>query len=152
MILRMSPLNDASWTPTGEDGRYQYSFTTLSVFWPEAEHGKLIARWPHLAAKVGAAWDEHRQTIERHCAIVVRMGHKVNQAAGDVSGLEVFLAENGITEPSEQDLDGYPDLRSHPVMAGWPPARTAACWCGSGRKYKQCCRPYSLGTLDHSPT
>ncbi|WP_083822385.1 SEC-C metal-binding domain-containing protein [Saccharopolyspora spinosa] len=30
----------------------------------------------------------------------------------------------------------------------WPPARGATCWCGSGRKYQQCCRPHSLGSLD----
>ncbi|MFC6581654.1 SEC-C metal-binding domain-containing protein [Planomonospora parontospora] len=23
----------------------------------------------------------------------------------------------------------------------WPPERNDPCWCGSGRKYKQCCRP-----------
>ena len=23
----------------------------------------------------------------------------------------------------------------------WPPARNDRCWCGSGRKYKQCCGP-----------
>ncbi|MGH3616347.1 MAG: SEC-C metal-binding domain-containing protein [Pseudonocardia sp.] len=32
-------------------------------------------------------------------------------------------------------------------MVGWPPARSAPCWCGSGRKYKQCYRPHGLGAL-----
>jgi hypothetical protein len=34
------------------DGTYEYSATVLSVFWSEAEHEKLIARWPHLASEV----------------------------------------------------------------------------------------------------
>ncbi|HEU0088638.1 MAG TPA: SEC-C domain-containing protein [Pseudonocardiaceae bacterium] len=144
----MSPVNDASWGPLGADGTYQYSATTLVVFWPQAEHGKLIARWPHLAAEVEATWDEHRQQIERHCALIARAGPTVNQVAGDVFGLEAFLKDRRVTEPSAQDLLAYPDLRTQPAMVSWPPARTAPCWCGSGRKYKQCCRPHSLGTLD----
>ncbi|GAA0578894.1 hypothetical protein GCM10010172_74700 [Paractinoplanes ferrugineus] len=27
----------------------------------------------------------------------------------------------------------------------WPPERNAACWCGSGLKYKKCCLPRSRG-------
>jgi len=148
MIVRMAPMDDASWSPVGRDDTYHYSATTLSVFWPETEHGKLIARWPRLAAEVGATWDEHRQQVERHCAFVTRAGHRVNQVPGDVSGFEVFLQDKRISNPSSQDLLAYPDLRTQPTMVPWPPARTAACWCGSGRKYKQCCRPHGLGTLD----
>jgi len=150
MIVRMSPLNDANMIhrSIGGGGVYQHSLTTLSVFWPEVEHGKLIARWPHLAVDVGATWDGHRRQIERHCALVEQLGHKVKQTAGDVDGLEIFLKDNGVKRPSVRDLQGYPDLRTQPVMVNWPPARTASCWCGSGRKYKQCCRPHSLGTID----
>jgi uncharacterized protein YecA (UPF0149 family) len=144
----MSPVNNASWSPIERDDTYQYSATALSVFWPEVEHGKLIARWPRLAAEVGATWDAHRQQIERHCALVARAGNTVNQVSGDVSGFEAFLKDRRVTTPSSQDLFAYPDLRAQPAMVYWPPARTAACWCGSGRKYKQCCRPHSLGTLD----
>ncbi len=93
----MSPVNDASWSPVGGDDTYQYSATTLSVFWPEAEHGKLIARWPRLAAEVGATWDGHRQQIERHCALIERAGHTVNQLPGDVSGLEAFPKDRLMT-------------------------------------------------------
>jgi len=144
----MPPVNDASWSPLARDDAHQYSIATLSVFWPDTEHRKLIARWPHLAATVGTTWDEHRQQIERHCALVARAGHTVNHVSGDVPGLEAFLKDRGVTRPSSQDLLAYPDLRSQPAMVGWPPARTAPCWCGSGRKYKQCCRPHGLGTLD----
>jgi len=144
----MSPANDAHWSPVAADDTYQYSATTLTVFWPQAEHGKLIARWPDLVAQVGATWDEHRRQTERHCALVQRAGHTVKQTAGDVSDLTAFLQDRRVTEPSSQDLLAYPDLRTHPAMVSWPPARTAPCWCGSARKYKQCCRPHSLGTLD----
>jgi hypothetical protein len=127
---------------------YHYSTTTLSVFWPRAEHAKLIARWPRLAAEVGTTWDEHRQQVERHCAFVTRAGHGVNQTPGNVADLEAFLRDKRVRKPSAEDLLAYPDLRTQPAMTPWPPARTATCWCGSGRKYKQCCRPHGLGTLD----
>jgi hypothetical protein len=142
------PSTDTSQTPVGRDGSYNYSTTALMVFWPEIEYGKLIARWPHLVAALGATWDEHRRQAERHCAMVARTGHGVSQTPGDIAGFEAFLLDKAIKNPSSEDLIAYPDLRSHPTLVPWPPARTAACWCGSGRKYKQCCRSHGLGTLD----
>lgn len=144
----MAPSTDTNWTHVGHDDTYQYAATALVVFWPQTEHEKLLARCPHLAAEVSASWDEHRRQVERHSALVAQAGHSVNQTAGDIAGFEVFLRDNRILTPSSQDLLGYPDLRTQPTMMPWPPARTAACWCGSGRKYKQCCRPHGLGTLD----
>jgi hypothetical protein len=136
--VRVTPNNDT----------YHYQATTLVVFWPRAEHKELLARWPHLTAEVGATWDEHRRQHERRCALVNRAGHGVNQTPGNVADLESFLRDRKVRKPSAADLLAYPDLRAQPVMTPWPPARTSACWCGSGRKYKQCCRPHGLGTLN----
>jgi uncharacterized protein YecA (UPF0149 family) len=97
---------------------------------------------------VGATWDEHRQQVERHCALVEQSGHSVRQFSGDVSGLEAFLKDRRVRKPSAEDLLAYPDMRTQPTLIRWPPTRTAPCWCGSGRKYKQCCRPHGLGSLD----
>lgn len=144
----MAAGTEPNWKPVGQDGSHHYSATVLAVFWPAIEHGKLIARWPHLATEVGATWDEHRRRVERHCALVIQAGHGVSLTSGDVDGFEAFLRDKRSSTPSSDDLRAYPDLRAQPVMAPWPPARTAACWCGSGRKYKQCCRPHGLGTLD----
>lgn len=142
-------MGGAGWASAGFDGSHQYSTATLSVFWRQAEHARLLARWPQLADHVGATWDEHRRRIERHCAMVERAGHAVNQLPGNVEDLATFLAERGITDPSADDLLAYPDLRTATAaMTQWPPARTSACWCGTVRKYKQCCRPHSLGTLN----
>jgi hypothetical protein len=46
-------VNNASWTPLGRGDGYEYSVTVLSVFWPRAEHAKLVARWPYFAVQVG---------------------------------------------------------------------------------------------------
>lgn len=138
----------ARFTPAGGDGTYRYETAALAVFWPENEHRKLLERWPHLATEVGATWDEHRQRAERHCAIVIRAGHSVNQLAGDATGFEKYLQAKGITNPTADDLLAYPDLRTvTSAMAAWPPERIAPCWCGSERRYKRCCRPHGLGSL-----
>ena len=144
----MASSADTNWVSVGQDGTYRYSATALAVFWPAIEHGELIARWPHLTTAVGATWDEHRWLVERHCALVARAGHGVSQTPGDIDGFEAFLRDERIGTPSSDDLRAYPDLRAQPFMVPWPPARTAACWCGSGRKYKQCCRPHGLCTVD----
>jgi len=143
----MSTVNNAGWRPLGTDDAYRYTATTLSVYWPEAEHERLIKRWPHLVADVGATWDEHRDQIERHCALVERASHTICQTGGSVADFEAFLAERHVTTPSRSDLQAYPDLRTQPIMLSWPPPRTGPCWCGSGRKYKLCCRPHRLGGL-----
>ena len=69
-----------------------------------------------------------------------------------MSGFTTFLAAGKLTKPRDDDLNTYPDLRTVTIpMTAWPPPRTAPCWCGSGRKYKQCCRRHGLGTLDFGP-
>jgi len=97
-------MSNAGWTAAGNDSTYRYHTTTLSVFWPEPQYHALIDRWPHLADRLGATWDEHRQRIERHCALTDRAGLGVNQLPADVRGFEVFLAATAVTTPSDGDL------------------------------------------------
>jgi len=99
-------------------GTYHYSATALAVFWPAIEHGKLIARWPHLTTDVGATWDEHRRLVERHCTVVAQAGHGVSQTPGDIDGFEAFLRDKRIRTPSSDDLRAYPDLRAPPWCLG----------------------------------
>jgi SEC-C motif-containing protein len=142
-------MKSAGWTDIGSDGTYRYGAAALSVFWTESEYQKLVARWPSVSVHVGATWDEHRQRTEQYCALADRNALRIKQFSGNVAGLETFLAAAGIDVPSEDDLLSYPDMRTvSSPMPLWPPARTAPCWCGSGRKYKQCCRPHGLGTLE----
>ena len=142
-------MSSAAWTPVGSDGTYRYSATALSVFWPEPEYRAVIARWPHLAAELGATWDEHRQRTERHCARMDRAELRISQLPADVASFERFLAAKAVASPSVEDLLAYPDMRTvTTAMASWPPAHYAACWCGSGRKYKKCCRPHGLNAVD----
>ena len=100
-----------------------------------------------MAEHLGATWDEHREGTERHCALLERDGLGVNQLPGDADDFAAFLVKRRVKTPGEDDLLAYPDLRDvTAVMVPWPPDRTAPCWCGSQRRYKQCCRRYGLGT------
>lgn len=135
-------MSDAAWTPAGSDGSHQYSAAALSVFWPESEYRAVIARWPGLSAHLGSTWDEHRQRTEQYCVAVDRRELRVQQIAGDIAGFERFLMARSVTTPTEKDLQEYPDLRTvSTALVAWPPNHFAPCWCGSGRKYKKCCRP-----------
>lgn len=142
-------MSNVTWAPVASDGTYRYEAMALAVFWPEPEYHAVIARWPQLVEQLGATWDEHRRIVERQCAFIERDGLGVCQLPADLRGFSAFLAKKKVKTPGTEDLLAYPDLRDVTIsMTAWPPARTAACWCGSGRKYKQCCRPYGLGTLD----
>lgn len=83
-IVVVASVNKAGWRAVGTDDAYRYAATTLSVYWPEAEHRRLIERWPHLACEVGATWDEHRHQIERHCALVERDTRSTKPPAASV--------------------------------------------------------------------
>ena len=136
-------MSDPGWSPAGVDATHRYATAALSVFWPEEEFRIRV-----VAAHVGATWDEHRR-VERHCTLLEQQGLRVQQLPGDVSGFEDFLAARKVTKPGDVDLNTDPDLRTATIpMTAWPPARTAPCWCGSGRRYKQCCRRHWLGALD----
>lgn len=115
----------------------------LAVVWPTAQHREMITRWPQLAAFLGMTWDECRQCTERYCLLVADHGLRTVLLPGDISGFEAFLTATGAAEPSQQDLSAYPDLRTvdSSCMTSWPPASKAPCWCGSGARYKRCCRP-----------
>ncbi len=148
-VGRAGAVKSPAWSPAGTVGRYAYATAALSVFWPESQFHALIARWPHLAREVGASWDEHRRTVERYCAVIEREGLAVNQVPADLRDFVAFLVGRDVTTPSRDDLLAYPDVHNaSTAWAAWPPDRTARCWCGSGRKYKQCCRPYGLGSLE----
>ncbi|MDN5748631.1 MAG: SEC-C domain-containing protein [Pseudonocardia sp.] len=142
-------MSDAGWSALGVDGTHRYEAAAL--FGVLARGGvphPHRAMAPVLTAQVGATWDEHRQRVERYCASVQQAGLPVQQLPADVNGFVAHLAANRVTTPGEDDLADYPDLRTATLpLESWPPARTEPCWCGSGRKYKQCCRRHGLGTL-----
>ncbi|WP_229070958.1 SEC-C metal-binding domain-containing protein [Actinoplanes sp. DH11] len=114
------------------------------LFWPQAEFGRLVERWPALTEAYGATWDEHRARLETELVRLTGTGRS-NLAVlpATVDGLVAFAGSDG--DPADpQTRTGYAQRPGATTgQIGWPPERNGACWCGSGNKYKKCCLPRS---------
>jgi hypothetical protein len=104
------------------------------LFWPQVEFDQLLAEWPALAEAYGEDWDEHRARLERE--LIRRPGLVLRR--GTVAGLKRY--DGDPADP--QTRSGYA-RQGQLTQISWPPERNAACWCGSGSKYKKCCLPRS---------
>jgi uncharacterized protein YecA (UPF0149 family) len=63
---------------------------------------------------------------------------RITLVPASADGLARFAERTG-GEPDDEDTrQAYMDEIAATGIE-WPPARNAACWCGSGRKYKKCC-------------
>jgi antitoxin YefM len=110
---KVETMSDASWSTLGGNGTHRYEAAALSVYWPEEQFRILIARWPVLAAQLGATWDEHRQRVEQHCASVQQAGLLVQQLPADMNEFATYLAANQVTTPREDDLAACAPSQSH---------------------------------------
>ena len=119
---------------------------TLALAWfPEDDYPLALARWPELTTE-GAAKDA------KDHADYNRALQRTLQGYADAGDSRLFIAPIRIPAYlawcQQHDRDpataraGYSaDLarRGDPSLIAWPPGRNQRCWCGSGRKYKQCC-------------
>jgi tetratricopeptide (TPR) repeat protein len=110
-----------------------------SLFWQVREFGEAMRRWP---AIFGANGPDHRAY---HARLESRWGQltergvaRITLVPASADGLARFAERTG-GEPGDEDTrQAYMDEIAATGIE-WPPARNAACWCGSGRKYKKCC-------------
>ncbi|MCA1670939.1 MAG: SEC-C domain-containing protein, partial [Actinobacteria bacterium] len=123
------------------DDEEDYEGTAL-LFWPQAEFDPLLLRWPILADTYGQTWDEHRTVLQRGLVHLSESGHsRLAVVAGSAEGLAHYADRSGGDPTDPQVCRDYADhLTEHPRETVWPPGRNEACWCGSGVKYKKCCR------------
>ncbi|MGH3500016.1 MAG: SEC-C domain-containing protein [Nocardioidaceae bacterium] len=115
------------------------------AFWPRDEFRSLRDSWPELATAERDNWDEHRGIVERRLVTLSESGHTgIGVVAGSVEGLVAMAEFMGLPAASGEVLADYRDELAELGESGaWPPGRNAPCWCGSGAKYKTCCRPRS---------
>jgi hypothetical protein len=55
------------------------------------------------------------------------------------SELAAFAAKDGSSAEDADVRARFAAVADPETTIPWPPERNAACWCGSGRKYKKCC-------------
>jgi hypothetical protein len=106
------------------------------LVWPRVDHARAVATWPTLKDDLGADWDEHRTLVERALARAVEPTYAV-------ADFDSFAAHTRGLPPIGTTLSAY--RRVSAVSGTWPPEPAAACWCGSGKKYKRCCRLLGIG-------
>jgi hypothetical protein len=85
---------------------------------------------------------DYRREVEQQLQAISADGRgPVRIVTLDVPGLLAYAEQAGQDPASRQTRLAYVDWlgeRGGDTVA-WPPDRNAACWCGSGRKYKKCC-------------
>ena len=63
----------------------------------------------------------------------------ITVVAAQVGDLIDFARQHGGSPTDADTKRRYCETAPDHLTISWPPERNAACWCGSGRKYKKCC-------------
>lgn len=114
-------------------------FPVAVLHWPETELSELLAGYPTLRAEY-PSHAEHLADLEAalrdlHSAGTPNLGI----VTGTVPSYEAFAASEAASPSDPNLLPQYATtLAARGRAVPWPPARTAACWCGSGRAYRDC--------------
>ncbi|MET7490832.1 SEC-C domain-containing protein [Streptomyces sp900116325] len=114
-------------------------FPVAVLHWPEPELSELLAGYPTLRAEY-PSHTEHLADLEAalrdlHSAGTPNLGI----VTGTVPSYEAFAASEAASPSDPNLLPQYATtLAARGRAVPWPPARTAACWCGSGRAYRDC--------------
>lgn len=115
----------------------------MGIGWFPAEEWPLaLERWPELGQEMPHDHAAYRAAIEA----------KVRTFSAHSPGATFVLAPLRVAEldqrAAEEGMDAgsgemrgrlSAELTQRGLGVPWPPARNAACWCGSAQKYKRCC-------------
>lgn len=121
---------------------------SLALAWfPSDEWAAARTRWPDLAdlPKDHTAYSHH---IESRAKAIARhaTGHPLHIAPLHVDDLINVMGERAGTAAARSERAAQMLQQGRAIV--WPPARNDRCWCGSGRKYKQCCGPVAAGPAE----
>ncbi|MGW6392033.1 SEC-C metal-binding domain-containing protein [Streptomyces sp. NPDC055103] len=114
-------------------------FPVAVLHWPEAELDELLAAYPELEAEY-PTYRAHLTDIEASLRELSQAGTpNLGIVRATVPSYEAFAASES-TSPSNADLlpQYATTLAARARATAWPPARDAACWCGSKSTYGEC--------------
>jgi hypothetical protein len=118
------------------------SISTSLAWFPAGDYGEAIARWPSLAED----WADcpHGEYCRRLQHDLLRLSaHGVPMRGVVPIRLVDYLpwCEDDQRDPESSSTRAHyaAELTQRGETIPWPPGRNDPCWCGSGRKYKQCC-------------
>lgn len=126
-----------------EQGR---SVRTLALAWfPADQYPDALRRWPELtaegAAKGAAEHAAYNLALERTLRGYADAGRtRLAIAPIRIPDFLAWCADRDLDPAASPTRAHYSaDLARRHESSAWPPTRNQPCWCGSGRKYKQCC-------------
>ncbi|MBV7698735.1 SEC-C domain-containing protein [Streptomyces sp. TRM70350] len=114
-------------------------FPVAVLHWPEGELTELLTAYPTLTSEY-PSHEEHLSTIEASLRELSASGTpNLGVVTGTVPSYEAFAASEGTSPADPTLLPQYATtLAARGRAVAWPPERTGACWCGSGRAYGDC--------------
>jgi hypothetical protein len=125
----------------------------LAIGWfPQEEWPRAIERWPDLTDEMPVDFRAYCEAIEARTKRLARhlTGHRLA-----MTPLSVDLLEAEVSEEEADAAQTRAHVAARQVQQGlataWPPSRNDPCWCGSGRKYKQCCGPVPAAPDETAP-
>jgi hypothetical protein len=124
--------NHSQW-PTPVDRRLPW--------WPEPEYARLVRQLPDFSTLLGGPWRTHTALVE---AAMSRNGGGRGQpgmlVAAEFDKFAWFLEWTGADPLAPSTMTAFAAMTSNlPTPVAWPPKGRAQCWCGSGRRYRDCC-------------
>ncbi len=140
----LAALPTAAEPPVFDPGHERSAPAVLAVAWfPAEEFQEAITRWPELPG-----WWEASE-YAGYCALLEGQMTRIAEATGTalwlapvaVAAYLSWCESAGLDSADRGSRAAYAaELASTGKAVRWPPGRNEACWCGSRRKYKQCCR------------
>ena len=106
---------------------------------PNDELDEAVRRWPAIFSANGPDRGAYHARLESRWRQLAERGvARITLVPASADGLARFAERTGGDPGDEHTRKAYMDEIAA-IGIHWPPARNAACWCGSGRKYKKCC-------------
>ena len=129
----------ASWSPPSVPSAP--AMPVVLAWFPAEQWPIALDRWPDLADDLPADHAAYSRRIEARLKWLAKglPGHRVSIAPLTVAELDASAGERGGTGEARSELAAHVHQQGRAI--DWPPGRNDRCWCGSGRKYKQCCGP-----------
>ena len=123
------------------------SVAVALAWFPAQEYPRALALWPGLVsegpAKGAADHAAYNRALQRTLQQYADAGFtRLHIAPIRIPDYLAWCQDRGedpATGPTRASYCADLARRRDPGVMAWPPGRNQRCWCGSGRKYKQCC-------------
>jgi hypothetical protein len=117
------------------------------LWWPEVHYQRLMRQLPELAPALCWPWPQHITNTENALRSIAATGQGTGWLMpADFGQFVGYLKQTSADPRAAEVLRGY---AAHAVVTGtptpWPPRPRNPCWCGSDRRYKDCCRVAAPG-------